>query len=127
MKDDFELSELDPTLERSFKGHKAAATCVSFNPTAKQLVSGGAGQAFHSNINYIPRFLDNAVMVWNFKPQLRAFCFLGHKVLNFANLQFIKFLLILKAAVTSVSFSPQGELIASSSMDNTVRLWEPTV
>lgn len=31
----------------------------------KQLVSGS---------------LDNCVMVWNFKPQLRAFRFAGHKV-----------------------------------------------
>ena len=55
----------DPTLERSFRGHKDAVTSVCFNPNMKQLVSGG---------------LDGMVMVWNFKPQLRAFRFAGHKV-----------------------------------------------
>ena len=47
----------------------------------KQLVSGS---------------LDSCVMVWNFKPQLRAYRFAGHK-----------------AAVYSVAFSPLGNLIAS--------------
>lgn len=55
----------DPTLERSFRGHRDAVTSVVFNPTMKQLVSGS---------------LDNCVMVWNFKPQLRAYRFAGHKV-----------------------------------------------
>lgn len=55
----------DPTLERSFRGHREAVTSVAFNPNLKQLISGS---------------LDNCVMVWNFKPQLRAFRFAGHKV-----------------------------------------------
>lgn len=55
----------DPTLERSFRGHKDAVTSVAFNSNLKQLVSGS---------------LDGAVMVWNFKPQLRAFRFAGHTV-----------------------------------------------
>lgn len=55
----------DPTLERSFRGHKDAVTSVAFNHNMKQLISGG---------------LDGSVMVWNFKPQLRAFRFAGHKV-----------------------------------------------
>ena len=40
-------------------------TSVAFNTNMKQLVSGS---------------LDNHVMVWNFKPQLRAFRFAGHQV-----------------------------------------------
>lgn len=55
----------DPTLQRSFRGHRDAVTSVTFNPTMKQLVSGS---------------MDNCVMVWNFKPQLRAYRFAGHKV-----------------------------------------------
>jgi centriolar protein POC1 len=55
----------DPTLERSFRGHRDAVTSVAFNTNLKQLISGS---------------LDNCVMVWNFKPQLRAFRFAGHKV-----------------------------------------------
>jgi hypothetical protein len=55
----------DPTLERSFRGHKDAVTAVAFNSNLKQLISGS---------------LDGTVMVWNFKPQLRAFRFAGHTV-----------------------------------------------
>ena len=55
----------DPTLERSFRGHRDAVTSVCFNHNMKQLVTGS---------------LDNCVMIWNFKPQLRAFRFAGHRV-----------------------------------------------
>ncbi|RYH13561.1 hypothetical protein EON65_35345 [archaeon] len=67
MKSDQELplTLLDPSLERTFKGHKSYVTSVSFSPTLKQLASGSG---------------DNNVMLWNFKPQLRAFRFVGHKV-----------------------------------------------
>ena len=57
-------SPIDPSLERSFRGHKDAITSVAFNPNMRQLVSGGD---------------DACVMVWNFKLQLRAFRFVGHK------------------------------------------------
>ena len=66
----------DPTLERSFRGHKDAVTSIAFNHNMKQLISGS---------------LDGCVMVWNFKPQLRAFRFAGHKVScsHFLNLIFL--------------------------------------
>lgn len=57
----------DPTLERSFRGHKDAVSSVAWNPNLKQLITGS---------------LDCSVMVWNFKPALRAFRFSGHKVLH---------------------------------------------
>ena len=38
---------------------------MAFNNNLKQLISGS---------------LDGTVMVWNFKPQLRAFRFAGHTV-----------------------------------------------
>lgn len=59
------LDLLDPTLERSFRGHKGPVTSVAFSPTMRQLASGST---------------DGCVMVWNFRPQMRAFRFVGHKV-----------------------------------------------
>ena len=53
---------------------------------------------------------DGSVMVWNFKPQLRAFRFSGHK-----------------AAVLTVAYCPVTGLVASGSKDRTVRMWIPTV
>lgn len=62
---------VDPSLERTFKGHRSYVTSLSFSPNLKYLASGSG---------------DNNIMLWNFKPQLRAFRFVGHKVhlkLNF--------------------------------------------
>ena len=54
----------DPALKRSFKGHKDAITGICFNPNLKQVVSSS---------------LDGTLMVWNFKPSLRPYRFIGHK------------------------------------------------
>ncbi|KAJ9448347.1 POC1 centriolar protein-like protein [Diplonema papillatum] len=84
-----------PQLERTFRGHRGCVRGVRFSPTMQQLVSGSD---------------DMSVMVWNFKPSMRAFRYIGHK-----------------AAVNTVCFSPTGELVASGSADKTVKLWIPTV
>ncbi|KAG8439548.1 hypothetical protein GDO86_005664, partial [Hymenochirus boettgeri] len=81
----------DPALQRHFKGHKDAVTCIDFSPDNKQLASSSA---------------DACIMLWNFKPQSRAYKFPGHKEL-----------------VTCVQFSPNGHMVASASKDRTVRLW----
>ena len=65
----------------------------------KQLASGSSG----SNGS------NGSVLVWNFKPQMRAFRFEGHS-----------------KAVTSVDFSPTGALLASTGEDRSIRLWVPT-
>jgi WD40 repeat protein len=64
----------DPSLERSFRGHKDAITSVSFNPNMRQIVSAS---------------FDSCLLIWNFKPQLRAYRFVGHRVGTFSALSSI--------------------------------------
>ncbi|KAK6175403.1 hypothetical protein SNE40_013874 [Patella caerulea] len=85
----------DPSLERHFNGHRDTVTGMDFSPNMTQLASGS---------------MDSCLMVWNFKPKMRAYRFVGHK-----------------DAVLSTCFSPSGHLVASASRDKTVRLWIPSV
>ena len=86
---------MDPSLERTFRGHRGAITSVAFAPSTKQIVSSSK---------------DASIMVWNFKPQLRAYRYAGHT-----------------GAVNDVTFSPSGTHLASGGQDGAVRLWLPTV
>jgi centriolar protein POC1 len=57
-------NQADPSLMRSFKGHKEGVMSTTFIPHLKQSISGS---------------MDGTVMVWNFKPNMRPFRFVGHK------------------------------------------------
>ncbi|XP_077195115.1 POC1 centriolar protein homolog B isoform X2 [Paroedura picta] len=85
----------DPILIRHFKGHKDAVTCVAFSPNTKVLATSS---------------LDRFLMIWNLRPNAKAFRFVGHI-----------------EGVTSVEFSPDGQLLASASHDRTARLWIPCI
>ena len=54
----------DPTLQRSFRGHKDTINSVLFSPDMKQVISGSD---------------DGNLILWNFKPQMRPYKFIGHK------------------------------------------------
>ena len=53
---------------------------------------------------------NGSIFVWNFKPQMRPFKFSSHK-----------------GAITDIAINPLGDIIASSSTDQTVRLWTNAV
>lgn len=61
------MASLDPCVERTFRGHKGTVRGVSFSPNMKQVATASD---------------DHIVTVWNFKPDLRAFRFTGHTVID---------------------------------------------
>ena len=127
------LDTLDPTLERTFRGHKSVVTSVTFKPDLKQIASGSS---------------DCSVMVWNFRPQLRAYRFMGHTG-SVNDVQFSPNGRLLASAsadrtvrlwrpnvrgdscvlrghastVRSVDFSPDGRQLLTASDDKTMKLW----
>lgn len=87
----------DPTLVHNLKGHNSDITSISFNP--------------NNNQQFVSGSLDNSLMLWNLaSQQKRCFKFLGHT-----------------GSVNCVEFSKDGQIIASGSVDQTVRLWTPKI
>ncbi|XP_040018343.2 POC1 centriolar protein homolog B isoform X1 [Gasterosteus aculeatus] len=123
----------DPALERHFKEHKDAVTCVDFNPNSKQLASGS---------------VDKSLMIWNLAPKARAFRYVGHQDV-ITGVQFSPSGDLVAtsskdrtvrlwtpstkgastafkahtAAVRSVAFSPDGLRLATASDDKSVKVW----
>ncbi|XP_020557184.1 POC1 centriolar protein homolog B isoform X2 [Oryzias latipes] len=123
----------DPALERHFKGHKNAVTCVHFNPNNKQLASGSA---------------DKTVMIWNLAPKGRALRFFGHqdavtgvqfspsgkRVASSSKDRTVRLwtpsmkgecavFRAHTAAVRSVAFSADGLRLVTASDDKSVKVW----
>ncbi|KAI8805296.1 WD40-repeat-containing domain protein [Cladochytrium replicatum] len=123
----------DPSLERTFRGHKDAVTALSFKPSMTQIASSS---------------LDHAVMCWNFKPQVRAYRFIGHtgpvtsvdfapsgtllasssrdKTVRLWTPNVKGDVTVFKAhtsSVRTVQFSSDGEMLLTSSDDKSVKIW----
>ncbi|XP_063105032.1 POC1 centriolar protein homolog A isoform X2 [Cavia porcellus] len=127
------LCREDPSLERHFKGHRDAVTCVDFSLNTKQLASGS---------------MDSCLMIWHMKPQARAYRFTGHKdavtCVNFSPSGHLlasgsrdKTVRIWvpnvkgestmfrahTATVRSVHFSSDGQSLVTASDDKTIKVW----
>ncbi len=95
--------KLDGTLLQAIDAHQAMTTGVSFSPDRKTLASGS---------------MDSTVKLWKLEP--------SPTVIDTSASHSSQLLRTLKGhaqGLVRVSFSPDGEIIATASMDNTVKLW----
>ena len=91
-----------PDVMQILEGHTSSINSVAFSPDGSLIASCSGG------IGPYPSPMDCTIRVWDAKTgALVGSPFKGHT--NF---------------VTSIAFSPNGELIASGSGDNSIRVWE---
>jgi len=81
-------------LSRTFTGQGSEVESVALTPSGTPLTGGR----------------DGSIMIWNYKPQHRAYRLRGHT-----------------GAVAAIDVAPDESLFASGSMDHSVRLWQPSV
>jgi WD40 repeat protein/tRNA A-37 threonylcarbamoyl transferase component Bud32 len=84
------------------RGHKDPVFCVAFSPDGRRLASGGGTTQFQP-ATPTPRELK----IWDVSSGQQLFTLSGHT-----------------APIVAVAFSPDGNWLASSSWDHTVRVWD---
>ena len=133
---DFDDDHVDPAFHRCFTGHTGTVTSLHFKaqhdaqhanlyptspsptpPSSSSTARRSAPATPHSlppppppPYEFVSGSMDHSLIVWRYTPRLSAYRLIGHS-----------------APITAVRYNPQSSLIASSSTDGTVRLWDAEV
>ena len=134
---EFDSDHVEPAFHRCFTGHTGSITSLHFKPQHDvqhtNLYSSSPSPSPHSHsasstrrsaaatphslpppppppYEFVSGSTDHSLIVWRYTPRLSAYRLIGHT-----------------APVTAVRYNPHATVIASSSSDGTVRLWDAEV
>jgi uncharacterized protein with WD repeat/Skp family chaperone for outer membrane proteins len=89
----------------TLKGHTNAVSCVAFSPDGKTLASGSVARRDTPGTEV--ENVDKTVKLWDVTTGKERAALRGHT-----------------GGVNSVAFSPDGKMLASSSMNDAIKVWE---